>query len=113
MVIVTVFRLRTGPIRFLRVQSTMWLFGAVPRQDMVMVAINVTVHNNAEKPSWVHTIRATLDTGKNKLDDDASPAVDAQRYFQAFPALKQHVIAFLMPGSQAGRTRVRRPEQSW
>jgi hypothetical protein len=69
----------------------------VPGQDMVMVAINVTVHNNAEKPSWIHTIRATLDTGKNKLDDDASPAVDAQRYFQAFPALKQHVIAFLMP----------------
>ncbi len=70
---------------------------AVPGQDMVMVAINVTVHNNAEKPSWIHTIRATLDTGKDKLDDDASPAVDAQRYFQAFPALKQHAIAFLLP----------------
>jgi len=70
---------------------------AVPRQDMVMVAINVTVQNNAEKPSWIHTIRATLDTGKDKLDDDASPAVDAQRYFQAFPALKQHAIAFLLP----------------
>jgi hypothetical protein len=70
---------------------------AVTGQDMVMVAINVTVHNNAEKPSWIHTIQATLDTGKDKFTDDASPAVDAQRYFQAFPALKQHVIAFLMP----------------
>jgi hypothetical protein len=70
---------------------------AVPGQDMVMVAINVTVQNNAEKPSWIHTIRATLDTGKEKHDDDASPAVDAQRYFQAFPTLKQHAIAFLMP----------------
>lgn len=70
---------------------------AVPGQDMVMVAINVTVQNNAEKPSWIHTIRATLDTGKDKLDDDASPAVDAQRYFQAFPALKEHAIAFLLP----------------
>ncbi|HEX3107088.1 MAG TPA: hypothetical protein VHQ22_21830 [Terriglobales bacterium] len=69
----------------------------VPAQNMVMVAINVTVQNNAGKPSWIHTIRATLDTGKNKFDDDASPAVDAQRYFQAFPALKQHAIAFLMP----------------
>jgi hypothetical protein len=69
----------------------------IPGQDMVMVAINVTVHNNAEKPSWIHTIRATLDTGKDKHDDDASPAVDAQRYFQAFPALKQHAIAFLLP----------------
>lgn len=70
---------------------------AVPGQDMMMVAINVTVHNNAEKPSWIHTIQATLDTGKDKHDDDASPAVDAQRYFQAFPTLKQHAIAFLLP----------------
>src|SRR4051812_21206022 len=70
---------------------------AIPGQDMVMVAINVTVHNNAEKPSWIHTIQATLDTGKDKHNDDASPAVDAQRYFQAFPALKQHAIAFLLP----------------
>src|SRR5205807_3767666 len=59
----------------------------VPGQNMVMVAINVTVQNNADKPSWIHTIRSTLDTGKDKFDDDASPAVDAQRYFQAFPAL--------------------------
>lgn len=70
---------------------------AVPGQNMEMVAINVTVHNNAGKPSWVHTIQATLDTGKDKFTDDASPAVDAQRYFQAFPALKQHAIAFLLP----------------
>jgi hypothetical protein len=69
----------------------------VAGQNMVMVAINVTVQNNADKPSWIHTIRATLDTGKDKFDDDASPAVDAQRYFQAFPALKQHAIAFLLP----------------
>jgi hypothetical protein len=69
----------------------------VAGQNMVMVAINVTVQNNADKPSWIHTIGATLDTGKGKFDDDASPAVDAQRYFQAFPALKQHAVAFLMP----------------
>ena len=70
---------------------------AVQGQDMMMVAINITVQNNAEKPSWIHTIRATLDTGSGQFSDDATPAVDAQRYFQAFPALKQHAIAFLMP----------------
>jgi hypothetical protein len=69
----------------------------VQGQDMVMVAINVTVQNNADKPSWIHTIRASLDTGKEKFEDDAVPAVDAQRYFQAFPALKQHAIAFVTP----------------
>jgi hypothetical protein len=68
----------------------------VTGQDMVMVAINVTVQNNSEKPSWVHTIQASVDTGSGTFSDDAVPAVDAGRYFQAFPALKQHAIAFLM-----------------
>ena len=58
---------------------------AVPAQDMVMVAINITVHNNEDKPSWIHTIQATLDTGKAKFTDDASPAVDAQKIFQGLP----------------------------
>jgi hypothetical protein len=70
---------------------------AIPGQDMVMVAINVSVQNNSDKPSWIHTIQASLDTGGSKFTDDAVPAVDAQRYFQAFPDLKQHAISFLIP----------------
>jgi hypothetical protein len=31
----------------------------------------------------------------NKLSDDAIPAVDAQRYFIAFPDLKQHALDLL------------------
>ncbi|PYV52714.1 MAG: hypothetical protein DMG92_00130 [Acidobacteria bacterium] len=68
---------------------------AVPDQNMVMVAINVTVHNNSDKPSWIHTIQASLDSGGKTNSDDAAPAVDAQRYFQAFPDLKQHALPFL------------------
>ncbi len=67
----------------------------VPGQDMVMVAVNVSLQNNSEKPSWIHTIRASLDTGSEKLTDDAAPAVDAQRYFEAFPDLKQHALDIL------------------
>jgi hypothetical protein len=67
----------------------------VPGQDMVMVAINISLQNNSEKPSWIHTIQASLDTGSNKLSDDAAPAVDVQRYFQAFPDLKQHALKLL------------------
>ncbi len=67
----------------------------IPGQDMVMVAINVSLQNNSEKPSWIHAIQATLDTGSEKLTDDASPATDAQRYFQAFPDLKQHALNIL------------------
>jgi hypothetical protein len=83
---------------------------AIPGQDMVMVAINVTVQNNSDKPSWIHTISASLDAGGNKLTDEAAPVVDAQRYFQAFPDLKQHALPFLTtemrlnPGSKTSGT---------
>ena len=67
----------------------------MPGQDMVMVAINISLQNNSEKPTWIHTIQAGLDIGANKLTDDAAPAVDVQRYFQAFPDLKQHALDIL------------------
>ena len=70
---------------------------AIPGQDMVMVAINISLHNNEDKPSWIHTIQASADVGGNKLSDDAAPAVDTQRYFQAFPELKQHAHTLLTP----------------
>jgi hypothetical protein len=97
MVIVTVFALtnRAHPLSSGSIDDVVSV--PVPQQDMVMVAINITLHNNANKPSWIHTIKATLDTGKDKFDDDASPAVDAERYFKAFPDLKAHALAFLMP----------------
>jgi hypothetical protein len=69
----------------------------VPGQDMVMAAINVSLQNNEEKPSWIHTIQATADVSGNKLNDDAAPAVDVQRYFQSFPDLKQHARDILKP----------------
>jgi hypothetical protein len=83
---------------------------AIPGQDMVMVAVNVSLQNNSEKPSWIHTIQASLDTGSNKFTDDAAPAVDAQRYFEAFPDLKQHALDILTaetrmnPGSTVAGT---------
>ena len=70
---------------------------AVPRQDLVLVAINISLHNNEDKPSWIHTIQATADVAGNKLSDEAAPAVDAQRYFQAFPELKQRALSLLTP----------------
>jgi len=79
-------------------------------QDMVMVAINVSVQNNEDKPSWIHAIQAATDVGGNKLTDEAAPAVDAQRYFQAFPDLKQHALNILTtetrlnPGSKIAGT---------
>ena len=82
----------------------------VQGQDMVMVAINISIQNNENKPAWIHTIRATADVNGTKLSDDAAPAVDAQRYFQAMPELKQHALDLLStetqidPGSKLART---------
>lgn len=70
---------------------------AVPGQDLVMVAVNVSLQNNSEKPSRIHTIEVAMETPNGKFTDDASPAVDAQRYFQVFPALKQNFQSFLEP----------------
>jgi len=82
----------------------------VPGQDMVMVAVNVSLQNNSQKPSWIHTIQASLDTGGNTLSDDAAPAMDAQRYFEAFPDLKVYLLDIvttetrLNPGSKVAGT---------
>jgi hypothetical protein len=62
----------------------------VPSQDMIMAAITFTLRNTADKPLWVHTLKARLTTADDKtFDDDAASAVDLDRYFQAFPALKE------------------------
>lgn len=82
----------------------------VPGQDMVMVAVNVSLQNNSEKPSRIHTIEVAVDTPTGKFTDDASPGVDATRYLQAFPALKQDFHDFLEtetllnPGSKVAGT---------
>jgi hypothetical protein len=72
----------------------------MPGQEMVMVAVNVSIHNNEEKPIWIKAIQVTADAGGSKQTDDAAPAVDAQRYLQAVPELKQHALNFLTPETQ-------------
>jgi len=65
----------------------------IPNQNSIMVAINVSFQNNGVKPYWIHTIKADLDTGSASFTDDAASPADFDRYFQAFPSLKQHAIA--------------------
>jgi hypothetical protein len=79
----------------------------VPDQNMVMVAINVSFQNNGIKPYWIHTIKADLDTTSGSFTDDAASPADFERYFQAFPTLKQHALAPLEREAKinpAGRT---------
>jgi len=62
----------------------------VPGQNMILAAITLTLRNTADRALWIHTLKARLTTADDKtFDDDAASAVDLDRYFQAFPALKE------------------------
>jgi hypothetical protein len=65
----------------------------IPGQDQVMVAVNVSIQNNEMKPTWIKAIHVAADVNGTKVSDDAAPAVDDQRYFQAMPELKAHALA--------------------
>ncbi len=69
----------------------------IPNQNSMLVAITVTLQNNGEKPLWIHNIQGKLKTPSQEYSDDAASAVDFDRYFQAFPALKQNAQPALMP----------------
>lgn len=69
----------------------------VPNQNMMLVAVNVTLHNTGNKPIWIHTIKATLKTDSGEFSDEPGSAVDFDRYFQAFPVLKEHAEPALLP----------------
>jgi hypothetical protein len=63
----------------------------------VMIAVNVTLSNSGKKPLWIHDIKAQLKTGEGEFSDEAAPAVDVERYYQAFPDLKQNTLPALLP----------------
>jgi hypothetical protein len=65
----------------------------IPNQNSVLVAINVTVHNASDKAMWIHSMKASAQTDSSEPSDDAAAPIDFERYFQAFPALKEHAIA--------------------
>lgn len=83
---------------------------AMPDQKSVMVAINVTLHNNELKPAWIKSISVTTDVGGTKHSDDAAPGVDAQEYLASLPGLKAHALQVLTtetrinPGEQIAGT---------
>jgi hypothetical protein len=65
--------------------------------ESVLVAINVTLNNSGQKPLWIHDLKAELKTDKGESSDEAAPAVDVERYYQAFPDLKQNTLPALLP----------------
>jgi hypothetical protein len=70
----------------------------VPQQNIILVAITLTLRNTAERPLWIHTLKAQLTTADGEThEDEAVSVVDLDRYFQAFPALKESAEPPLSP----------------
>ena len=69
----------------------------MPNQNSVMVALAISMKNHGKKPFYIHSIQADLEAGTDKFTDEAASGVDFERYFQAFPSLKEHALAPLKP----------------
>ena len=69
----------------------------IPSQNASLVALTFTLRNSGEKSLWVHDIQGKLLTSSGELTSEAVSAVDFDRYYQAFPALKAGVQPALAP----------------
>jgi hypothetical protein len=82
----------------------------IPNQNAVLVALTFTLHNSGEKSLWVHGVQGKLLTSSGEQSSDALSAIDFDRYYQAFPALKASAeLALapedkLLPGQEVKRT---------
>ena len=61
-------------------------------QPTSMVAIQVTLRAVGEKPLYIKAIKADLKTQDTTYSDDAAAASDFERYFQAYPDLRDHAM---------------------
>ena len=78
----------------------------VPDQNLVMVALTFTLRNTSDKILYVHTLQSSIKAPSGDATADAVSAIDFDRYFQAFPALKNGSQPALPPETkiQAGET---------
>jgi hypothetical protein len=69
----------------------------IPGQEATLVSLTFTLRNSGEKPLWVHNIEGKLVTASGENTADAVSAIDFDRYYQAFPSLKENAQAPLVP----------------
>jgi hypothetical protein len=74
-----------------------------------MVALTFTIHNTSDKMLYVRTVQGLIKAASGDSIEDAVSAVDFDRYFQAFPTLKNGAQPALSPEAkiQPGETVVR------
>jgi hypothetical protein len=69
----------------------------LPGQNAVLVALTFTLRNSGKKSLWVHDIHGKLVASSGESTGEAVSAIDFDRYFQAFPALKAGALPPLVP----------------
>jgi hypothetical protein len=69
----------------------------IPGQSASLVALTFTLRNAPDKALYVKGIQGKLVTSSGDLSGDALSAVDFDRYYHAFPALKVNVQPALAP----------------
>jgi hypothetical protein len=75
-----------------------------------MVALTFTIRNTSDKMLYVRSVQSSIKAPSGKSTAEAVSAVDFDRYFQAFPALKvgaQEALppeAKIPPGATTART---------
>jgi hypothetical protein len=69
----------------------------VPGQTNTMVALTFTLHNTSDKALYVRMLEGKVNTASGDSTAEAVSAVDFDRYFQAFPALKNGALPPLSP----------------
>jgi hypothetical protein len=78
----------------------------IPGQGSTMVALTFTLTNTSDKILYVRTLQGKIKSSTGESAADAVSAVDFDRYFQAFPSLKNGVQPALPPETkiQPGET---------
>jgi len=69
----------------------------IPGQNSTMAALTFTLHNGSDKALYVREIQSSIKAPSGDAKADAVSAVDFDRYFQAFPELKNGAQPALAP----------------
>ena len=69
----------------------------VPGQNTTLVALTFTLHNGSDKALYVRELQSSMKAASGDATADAVSAVDFDRYFQAFPDLKNGSQPALSP----------------
>ena len=72
----------------------------IPGQGSTMVALTFTLRNTSGKVFAIQTLQGKVKTGSGESSGDAVSAVDFDRYFQAFPSLKNGAQPPLPPDTR-------------